>query len=632
MSAPIPDDAPVQAGFGAFDLHPDVRAVLAEVGYESPSPIQAATIPPLLAGRDVLGTAQTGTGKTAAFALPILSLLDRRPGKPQALVLAPTRELAIQVAEAFQSYAAHLPGFQVLPIYGGQSYGPQLHALKRGVHVVVGTPGRVIDHLDKGTLDLSALRFVVLDEADEMLRMGFIDDVEKILQAAPTERQVALFSATMPSQIRKIAQKHLRDPVEVVIKNSVTTTPHIRQRYWFVSGMHKLDALTRILEAEPFDGMIVFARTKQGTEELAGKLQARGLAAAAINGDLVQAQRERVIQQVRDGKLDVLVATDVAARGLDVERLSHVVNYDIPYDPESYIHRIGRTGRAGRSGEAITFITPREKGMLHAIEHATRQPMEAMQPPSVDTVNDARINKFKQRISDALAAGGLETFQELVEQYEREHGVPAASIAAALARVVQGDRPLLLAAPATGQRKPAEADDLRGHAAPGARHAAARTPAAHPAAPVRSARAKAIRKGTAPEASAQRPTRAHATETGKRTYRIEVGHEHGVQPGNIVGAIANESGLDSRYIGRLSIRGNYSLIDLPEGMPVEIFEHLKKVWVMQQQLRIREWDGQEGPDEAGSSLAHRPPVPHAGKHAPAARKPSAGGFKPPRRK
>ncbi len=448
MSPASPDSTPATAaGFSTLGLPPEVIRVLSDVGYESPSPIQAATIPPLMEGRDVLGQAQTGTGKTAAFALPILSRIHARAGKPQALVLAPTRELAIQVAEAFQRYAAHIPGFQVLPIYGGQSYGPQLHSLKRGVHVVVGTPGRVIDHLDKGTLDLSELRFLVLDEADEMLRMGFIDDVEKVLLATPPERQVALFSATMPSVIRKIAQKHLKDPVEVTIKSSTTTAPNIRQRYWFVSGMHKLDALTRILEAEPFDAMIIFARTKQATEELAGKLQARGLAAAAINGDIAQAQRERVIQQLKDGKLDILVATDVAARGLDVERISHVFNYDIPYDTESYVHRIGRTGRAGRSGEAILFVSPRERGMLGAIERATRQPIEQMQLPSVDVVNDVRIGKFKQRISDMLAQGDLGEFQKLIEQYEQEHNVPAIEIAAALARIAQGDQPLLLAPP-----------------------------------------------------------------------------------------------------------------------------------------------------------------------------------------
>jgi ATP-dependent RNA helicase DeaD len=619
VSGPTPaDHDPAPAGFGALALHPDVLRALSDVGYESPSPIQAATIPPLMAGRDVLGQAQTGTGKTAAFALPILSRLNPRAGKPQAVVLAPTRELAIQVAEAFQRYATHIPGFQVLPIYGGQSYGPQLHALKRGVHVVVGTPGRVIDHLDKGTLDLSELRFLVLDEADEMLRMGFIDDVEKVLQATPPERQVALFSATMPSVIRKIAQKHLKDPAEITIKSSSATTPNIRQRYWFVSGMHKLDAMTRILEAEPFDAMIIFARTKQATEELAGKLQARGLAAAAINGDIAQPQRERVIQQLKDGKLDILVATDVAARGLDVDRISHVMNYDIPYDTESYVHRIGRTGRAGRSGEAILFVSPREKGMLHAIERATRQPIEQMQLPSVEVVNDVRIGKFKQRISDTLAQGDLGQFQQLIEQYEQEHNVPAVEIAAALARIAQGDQPLLLTAPPKREYTPREPAPRRANERDDSRASRERKPrefAARESAP----------RDAAPREFGTRPVRPHATEAGKRTYRVEVGHEHGVKPGNIIGAIANEAGVDAQYIGRLSIRGEYSLIDLPDGMPKEVFEHLKKVWVAQQQLRIHEWDGN---DSGASGLVPRKPGPHK----PGGFKPRPGGGKPPRRK
>ncbi|HEY0503330.1 MAG TPA: DEAD/DEAH box helicase, partial [Lysobacter sp.] len=365
MSAESPssNDAP-SLKFTDLALPEPLLKALADVGYESPSPIQAATIPPLLEGRDVLGQAQTGTGKTAAFALPILAQVEPGRHKPQALVLAPTRELAIQVAEAFQKYASHLPGFHVLPIYGGQSYYPQLQALKRGVQVVVGTPGRVIDHLERGSLDLSELRCLVLDEADEMLRMGFIDDVEAVLKKTPETRQVALFSATMPPPIKRIAQTYLKDPVEIAIKAKTTTAANIRQRYWAVSGVHKLDALTRILEAEPFEAMLVFSRTKLATEELAEKLSARSISAAAINGDVQQAQREKTIQNLKDGKIDVLVATDVAARGLDVERISHVLNYDIPYDTESYVHRIGRTGRAGRKGEAILFVTPRERGML----------------------------------------------------------------------------------------------------------------------------------------------------------------------------------------------------------------------------------------------------------------------------
>jgi ATP-dependent RNA helicase DeaD len=641
MSAPSPESAPASAGFSTLGLDPNILRVLSEVGYESPSPIQAATIPPLMEGRDVLGQAQTGTGKTAAFALPILSRLIPRAGKPQAVVLAPTRELAIQVAEAFQRYAAHIPGFQVLPIYGGQSYGPQLHALKRGVHVVVGTPGRVIDHLDKGTLDLSELKYLVLDEADEMLRMGFIDDVEKVLQATPPQRQVALFSATMPSVIRKIAQRHLKDPVEVIIKTSTSTAPNIRQRYWFVSGMHKLDALTRILEAEPFDAMIIFARTKQATDELAGKLQARGLAAAAINGDIAQPQRERVIQQLKDGKLDILVATDVAARGLDVDRISHVFNYDIPYDTESYVHRIGRTGRAGRSGEAILFVSPRERGMLNAIERATRQPIEQMQLPSVDVVNDVRISKFKQRISDTLAIGDLGQFQRLIEQYEQEHNVPAVEIAAALARIAQGDQPLLLPPqpkrekyePATRERTDRPPRDRSAAERPASERPSERRPAgthdaaAHQAPREHKPRDHAARESAPSRDAGHRPARAHATEEGKRTYRIEVGHEHGVKPGNIVGAIANEAGLESQFIGRLSIRDHYSLIDLPDGMPKEVFEHLKKVWVVQQQLRIHEWDGTDS--DAGSAPPSRKP---GGFKKAGGFKPAPGGGKPPRRK
>ncbi|HHW4674637.1 MAG TPA: DEAD/DEAH box helicase, partial [Xylella fastidiosa subsp. pauca] len=443
--------------FADLGLSDAVMQAVTKIGYETPSPIQAATIPALLAGRDVLGQAQTGTGKTAAFALPLLTRTVLNQVKPQVLVLAPTRELAIQVAEAFQRYAASISGFRVLPVYGGQSYGQQLAALKRGVHVIVGTPGRVIDHLERGTLDLSELKTLVLDEADEMLRMGFIEDVEEVLRKLPASRQVALFSATMPPQIRRIAQTYLQDPIEVTIATKTTTAANIRQRYWWVSGLHKLDALTRILEVETFDAMIIFVRTKAATEELAEKLQARGLTAAAINGDMQQAQRERTIHQLKDGKLDILVATDVAARGLDVERISHVLNYDIPYDVESYVHRIGRTGRAGRSGEAILFVTPREKGMLRQIERATHQPIEAMQLPSVDAVNDTRVAKFFGRISNALVVGAeIDFYRKLLQRFESEHNVPAIEIAAALARLLQGDSPFLLSVPTRAQRERSE--------------------------------------------------------------------------------------------------------------------------------------------------------------------------------
>ncbi len=584
-------DAPTR--FTDLGLPEPLLRALSDVGYESPSPIQAATIPPLLAGRDVLGQAQTGTGKTAAFALPAMARLDPAQKSPQVLVLAPTRELAIQVAEAFQKYAAHLPGFRVLPIYGGQSYYPQLEALKRGVQVVVGTPGRVIDHLERGSLDLSQLRCLVLDEADEMLRMGFIDDVETVLKKVPEQRQVALFSATMPAQIRRIAQTYLKDPVEVSIKAQTTTAANIRQRFWMVSGVNKLDALTRILEAEPFDGMLIFARTKLGTQELAEKLAARGLSAAAIHGDVEQKQREKMVQSLKDGRIDILVATDVAARGLDVDRISHVLNYDIPYDTESYVHRIGRTGRAGRSGEAILFVAPRERGMLGAIERATRQKIEPMQLPSVEAVNERRVAKFLGKIGTALESTDRPVFRELVERYEREHDVPMVDIAAALAQLVQGKTPLLLEAK---EEVPAPAH-------------ARREPVAARAAPAR---------GGARAAAAARP----AGDVGLETYRIEVGHQHGVQPGNIVGAIANEADLEARFIGRIDIRDDFSLVDLPAGMPPELLQHLKKVRVAGQMLRMRRADDAD----LGAPRGKRPFKPRPG--GPARR---PGPPRPPRR-
>jgi ATP-dependent RNA helicase DeaD len=618
--------------FADLGLAEPVMAAVAEVGYETPSPIQAATIPALLAGRDVLGQAQTGTGKTAAFALPLLSRLDLKQGKPQVLVLAPTRELAIQVAEAFQRYANKIKGFHVLPIYGGQSYYPQLQALKRGVHVVVGTPGRVIDHLDRGTLDLSELKALVLDEADEMLRMGFIDDVEAVLKKVPEQRQVALFSATMPSQIRRIAQTYLRDPAEVTIAAKTTTATNIRQRFWFVSGLHKLDALTRILEAEPYDAMIIFARTKSATDELAEKLQARGLAAAAINGDVQQAQREKTIQQLKDGKLDILVATDVAARGLDVERISHVLNYDIPYDTESYVHRIGRTGRAGRSGEAILFVSPREKNMLRAIERATRQPIAEMQLPTVESVNDARVTRFLSRISETLAldessGGDLGLYRELVERFEREQNVPAIEVAAALAKLLQGDTPLLLAP--ERKREPQEFRQQREYAERAERGAERRER------PVREHREprepRAEREGAAPRPKKDVGPR-QPPEAGMETFRIEVGHMHGVKPGNIVGAIANEAELDSKYIGRIDIHDDHSILDLPEGMPKPLLMHLKKVRVAGQALRLQkldEYDGSGGASKPRGVFRPSSPRPHGGKPAGKPhRKGSTSGFKP----
>src|SRR4051812_46568609 len=440
-----PPDPDHQPGFADLGIDKRVLRALSDVGYESPSPIQAATIPALLSGRHVVGLAQTGTGKTAAFAVPILSQLDVRQKKPQALVLAPTRELALQVSEAFERYAAHLTGVHVLPIYGGQGYGVQLSALRRGVHVVVGTPGRIIDHLEKGTLDLSELRFLVLDEADEMLKMGFAEDVETILADTPDDKHVALFSATMPSQIRRISKKYLHDPVEITVKSTTSTAPNITQRYLTVSYPQKVDALTRILEVENYEGMIVFVRTKNETETLAEKLRARGFSAMAINGDIAQNQRERTVDQLKSGKLDILVATDVAARGLDVDRISHVVNYDIPTDTESYVHRIGRTGRAGRSGDAISFVTPRERYLLRHLEKANGVALEQMGLPSVGDVNSTRLARFDDQITQALEARSrIEGFREIIAHYVQEYDVPEVDVAAALAVVAQGDEPLLL--------------------------------------------------------------------------------------------------------------------------------------------------------------------------------------------
>ena len=584
----------VLSGFAGLDLPEPLLRVLLEVGYETPSPIQAQTIPLLMKGRDLLGQAQTGTGKTAAFALPILARLDMNLPKLQALVLTPTRELGIQVAEAFQRYATHMPGFRVLPIYGGQSYGPQLSALSRGVHVVVGTPGRIIDHLERGSLDLSQLRFLVLDEADEMLRMGFIDDVETILRKTPATRQTCLFSATLPAPIRRIAQTYMQKPVEVTIAAKTRTAENIRQRFWLVSGLHKLDALTRILEAEPFDAMIVFARTKQSTDELAEKLQARGFAAAAINGDIHQSQRERTIAMLKDGKIDILVATDVAARGLDVDRISHVLNYDVPTDPESYVHRIGRTGRAGRSGEAIIFISPRERNLLRIIERATRQPITVMELPTVKMVNDVRISKFKQQISDTLAAGELLIFQSIVEEFEREQNVPAIEIAAALAKMARGDIPLLLEPPVRDRDMPGFRGDLRDDRGPRDDRRDDRG---------RDDRGRDDRSGRAEYERPRKQRQERSPDPGMATFRVEVGHEHGVRPGNIVGAIANEAQLDSKQIGRIEILDDHSLIDLPEALPPEVLAHLKTVWCAGQQLRITR-DG-EAPDDSGKQTGRQ---------------------------
>ena len=558
-----PTDEQTVSSFADLGLAPPILAALADVGYESPSPIQSATIPVLLAGHDLIGQAQTGTGKTAAFALPLLSMLHVARREPQVLVLVPTRELAIQVAEAFQKYASHLPGLHVLPVYGGQSYTPQLNALRRGTHVIVGTPGRVMDHLERGTLSLATLRFVVLDEADEMLQMGFVDAIDQILGLAPTERQVALFSATLPAQIRRIAQKHLRSPREVTIRSKTTTATNIRQRYWLVSGMHKLDALTRILEVEPFEAMLVFARTKQATAELVEKLEARGFAAAPLNGDILQAQRERTVAALKAGKIDIVVATDVAARGLDVERITHVINFDVPYDSESYVHRIGRTGRAGRSGEAILFIAPREQNMLRIIERATRQPIEAMVLPTLQDVNLRRAAKFKEEITAAMTSLDAGPYRAVLEDYLRETGADLLDVAAALAALARGGKSLSV----TRRRDPdAETESVT--SAPEAASGSAEP------APRRAARR---RKSDAPQA----------------TYRLEVGSRHGVQPANIVGALAHEGDMHGSEINGLDIRDDHTLVRLPADIPAKTLAHLRGVLVRGHPLEIRRFKGRE---------------------------------------
>jgi ATP-dependent RNA helicase DeaD len=555
--------------FADLKLRPEVLQALSDVGYESPTPIQAATIPVLLSGVDVLGQAQTGTGKTAAFALPLLSRLDLAQRDPQALVMVPTRELAIQVAEAFQKYAAHLRGFHVLPIYGGQSYTPQLNALKRGTHVIVGTPGRILDHLERKTLNLEGIRFVVLDEADEMLQMGFVDAIEAILGQTPPEKQVALFSATMAPNIRRISQRHLRKPHEITIRSKTSTAANIRQRYWLVSGMHKLDALTRILEVESFDAMLVFARTKQATAELAEKLSARGFAAVALNGDIQQAQRERTVAQLKAGAIDIVVATDVAARGLDVERISHVINFDVPYDSESYIHRIGRTGRAGRSGEAILFIAPREQNMLRIIERATRQPIEAMNLPSVSDVNQKRIERFKERIANALTQGAAEAYRPIVEEFARAAGVDMTEVAAALASLAQGKSPLILGhKESLSAREPDDAGERphRGETARGQARGPVHGPTLGPG---------------------QGPRHGKGRRFGpQETYRLEVGRRHHVEPGHLVGALANEADLDGSEINGIEILDDHSFVRLPAGMPPELLARLRGVRVKGQALAL----------------------------------------------
>ena len=562
-------------GFETLGLPDQVIEAVKRVGFEQPSPIQAQTIPLLMQGRDVVGLAQTGTGKTAAFALPVLSQIDPEKRYPQALVLAPTRELALQVSDSFQSFADHIGGVSILPIYGGQAYGIQLSGLRRGAQVIVGTPGRVIDHLEKGSLDISNLSFLVLDEADEMLNMGFQEDVERILEDTPDSKQVALFSATMPNAIRRISRDYLNDPEEVTVKSETRTNTNITQRYLFTAHRNKLDAITRILEVTEFEAMIVFVRTKNETEELAEKLRARGFSAAAINGDIAQQQRERTVDQLRDGRLDILVATDVAARGLDVERISHVLNYDIPNDTESYVHRIGRTGRAGRSGEAILFVTPRERRMLRSIERVTNATIEEMDLPTVDEVNESRKAKFMDSITESLEATDLQIFKTMVREYSAANNVPMDDIAAALAtQALAGDEFLMKEPPRDKRdrrdRDRFDRDDRRGR-------------------------------------GRDRFDRDDRGGRGRRfddsgnfdTYRLDVGKRQHVRPGAIVGALANEGGLNSKDFGRITIGGDFTLVELPKNLDQAVLDRLVDTRISGQLINIQRDHGAPPRDRDG---------------------------------
>ena len=584
--------------FLSLGISAPVLKAVQNLGYEQPSPIQAQSIPILLSGKNLLGTAQTGTGKTAAFALPLLSNIDEKQKTPQILVLTPTRELAIQVAEAFQSYAKYIKGFHVLPIYGGADIGGQLRGLKRGAQVVVGTPGRMLDHLKRKSLNLSQVKSLVLDEADEMLRMGFIDDVETILSKTPAESQRALFSATMPAAIKRVADKYLGDAEQVRIQSKTQTVERIKQQYITVKAHQKMDALTRVLEVEQFDGMIIFVRTKSSTVDIADRLQARGFSSAALNGDLSQAIRERTIGKLKRGQIDVVVATDVAARGLDVERISHVINFDIPYDNESYVHRIGRTGRAGREGNAILFITPKETRLLRSIEKTTKSTIAPLTMPSNAQVSDQRIQQFTEQLSKTLETPRLDKFREMIVKYVEEHDLDMADVAAALTYENQKERPLfpkldnIVAPRQDNSGKNRDRDRNRDRDSK-----------------------KRERKGkdNFSKDSNTRNTRAKServvrdedgNEVPMLTYRLEVGKNDSVEPSNIVGAIANEADISSQYIGQIILHDDYSTVDLPDGMPDEIFKTLKKARVRSKALNISVDKG--GDNSAPSGRSPRP--------------------------
>ncbi len=561
--------------FSELELAQPLHKALADLGYERPTPVQEAAIPHLLKGKDVMALAQTGTGKTAAFALPLLSIIDPDLCEPQILVMAPTRELAIQVAEAFQAYSRYIKGFHVLPIYGGQAYPQQIKALKRGPQVIVGTPGRLLDHLDRGTLKLNSVRALVLDEADEMLRMGFIDDVEKMMKSTPKDKQTALFSATMPDSIKRIGNSYMNNPEFIKIEAKTATVENIDQRYWFVRGNTKMEALTRVLETENYDGVIIFSRTKTMTVEIAEKLEARGYSAAAINGDMTQQLRERTINRLKSGGLDILVATDVAARGLDVPRLDLVINYDIPYDAESYVHRIGRTGRAGRKGSAILFVAPREKRMLFTIEKLTRQKIAEMALPSRDDISAKRIVTFRETLDKVILSEDLTFYRELSQSITTEGETSAEDLAAALLFMAQKDKPLQLEAeparPPRREREERERDSgERGD---------------------RGGRERGSRDNR------ERAPRQPRTNVNMDTFRMEVGRNDGVQVKNVVGAIANEANLDSQFIGGIRLHDNYTTVELPSDIPKETLDHLYKSFVCSKAMKLTKLQSGTLPDD-----------------------------------
>ncbi|CCG85732.1 DEAD/DEAH family ATP-dependent RNA helicase [Erwinia piriflorinigrans] len=556
----------IQTTFADLGLNADLLESLNGMGYVKPSPIQAECIPHLLAGRDVLGMAQTGSGKTAAFSLPLLHNIDPTVKAPQILVLAPTRELAVQVAEAVTEFSKHMRGLNVVALYGGQRYDVQLRALRQGPQVVVGTPGRLLDHLKRGTLDLSNLRGLVLDEADEMLRMGFIEDVETIMAQIPDGHQTALFSATMPEAIRRITKRFMKDPQEVRIQSSLTTRPDISQSYWTAYG-RKTDALTRFLESEDFDAAIIFVRTKNATLEVAEALERNGYNSAALNGDMNQALREQTLERLKDGRLDILIATDVAARGLDVERISLVVNYDIPMDAESYVHRIGRTGRAGRAGRALLFVENRERRLLRNIERTMKLTIPEVELPNAELLGQRRLAKFAAKVQQQLESSDLEQYRALLSKMQPEDEMDIETLAAALLKMAQGERPLIVPAdaPQRPRREFRERDERRGD---------------RPDRGPREARGEAPRDG-------DRPRRERRDVGDMEVYRIEVGRDDGVEVRHIVGAIANEGDISSRYIGNIKLFGTHSTIELPKGMPGDVLQHFTRTRILNKPMNMQ---------------------------------------------